>query len=431
MNEMSDAQERFINHLSVFFHVNFTRRGMGAWFLDGQTLIDFIINRTVKMNRKYPPSGKPGVEIGLIGVNEKQLIEVSSRMRNDIKKVGDRYEIIIYHAPDYNIPYAYVKLYNEKDYPLVEGESIFRCPPDKVEIYRQNESSAMKEWGTWNYLITELMKYTLPAPYRIGAFLDITQPEWFKNLTYEPRDKGPEIFFNPVRTKNAVQLMKLLHKYADKAGFREYIFPGFGTLLGIIRENDFIQSDRDMDHCIVGWKITKLMEEKFLHQVCQPIENLRDGLDILRRYPKGLMEGRWRNPKRRKDNQRLLWFSCGHLKPGSQQGCKSCVWKFFEHDEYAWHSKGTKWVRQRKFDQEEFNYDPAKTQAIAKGLKAEYVDKFTQMKFKGITINVPVKAGHCLDAWYPGWGRPAKGASRKIHVMVIPDWNKPKGWYYP
>ena len=423
LEELNDAQERLINYMSMFFCSHFNRKNIGAWFLDGDTLIEFIINRRISMRK--------AIEVGLLGVTEKQLMEVSEKMRNPIKKLSeDTYELIVYYAPDYNVPKVHVKLY--KNLPNVEGENIIQCPTSKIDILRGKEG-AMSQWGTWNYNIHELYKYTLPVPYRVGAFLDITRPGWFKTLKHDPRPKGPEIFFNPVRTKNAVHLMRLLHEAAEKSGFREYIFPGFGTLLGIIREGDFIQSDRDMDHCIMGPKITKLNEERFLVEVAKERENVTAWItetDTIKLHLlKGLYEGRERKPKRRTDNGRFLWTSCGHLRPSSQQGCKSCVWKWFEHDGYAWHSKGGKWVNGRKFNEDEFNYDPNSIQAIAKGIRAEYVSEFTQIQFKGIEINVPIKAGHCLDAWYPGWARPASGASRKINVLIIPDWSKPKGWH--
>jgi hypothetical protein len=376
---------------------------------------------------------KKPVQIGILGATEKQLMEVSPKMRNPIKKIGNnKYEVIVYHAPDYKIPVVHVTLYN--DLPEVEGESVIKCPQKKVDLLmsRGPSETNMSQFGTWNYNIHPLQRYQLPVPYRAGAFLDIMYPGWFKNLNHEPREKSPETFFNPTRTKNAVALMRMLHECAATAGFPEHIFPGFGTLLGIIREGDFIPSDRDMDHCIIGSKITKLQEEKFLVEVAKERDNVKAWITPnnynTMHLPKGLFEGRRRNPKRRKDNGRFLWTSCGHLKPSSQNGCKSCVWKWFEHDGYAWHSKGGKWVNGRKFDESEFSYDPGSIQAIAKGIRAEYVQEFTQMEFKGIKINVPVKAGHCLDAWYPGWARPEKGASRKIHVMVIPDWSRPKTW---
>ena len=407
----------------MFFGANFTRKKIGAWFLDGQTLINFIINRKVSLNNP--------LEIGLCEVNEKQLIDASKKMDTKIKKLDGKYEITVFKTSEYQVPKVHVKLYNKL--PQVEGEDVIRCPDNKIDLFREKDSE-MSQWGTWNYNINPLYKYAFPVPYRVGAFLDITRPGWFKDLNHDPRPNGPEIFFNPTRTKNAVNLMKMLHECAKTAGFRDYIFPGFGTLLGIIREGDFIQSDRDMDHCIMGPKITKIQEERFLVEVAKERESVEawvsENNSIKMHLPKGLFEGRRRNPKRRKDNGRFLWTSCGHLKPSSQQGCKSCVWKFFEHDGYAWHSKGTKWVNGRKFDEGEFNYDPTTTQAIAKGIRVEYVQEFTQIQFNGIKINVPVLSGHCLDAWYPGWARPRSGASRKINVLIIPDWNKKKGWFF-
>jgi len=385
---------------------------MGIWFLDGQTLVDFVTNGNINMKR---------IEIGLLGVNEKQFIEGCAVMRNEVKKIGNVYETIVYHAPEYKIPKVYVKLY--RDFP-----SDIICSPENIRETLRGKDPCMSQSGTWNYLIDELQKYALPVPYKTGTFLDMTQPLWFKDVSHTKDRTGGEKFFNTIRTQNAVALMKMLHEAAATAGFPEHIFPGFGTLLGIIREGDFIQSDRDMDHCIMGNNISKLQEERFLVEVAKE-RYITDAQGVKRFFPKGLYEGRKRKPKRRHDNGRFLWTSCGHLKPHSQQGCKSCIWKFFNWDGYAWHSKGSKWVQRRKFNDEEFNYDLGNTDAIAKGIKAEYLREFTKMQFKGITINVPKLAGSVLDAWYPGWGRARSGASRKIDVMIVPKWNESKGWY--
>ena len=411
MENLSDSQERLINYTSMFFGANFTRKKIGAWFLDGQTLINFIINRKVSLNNP--------LEIGLCEVNEKQLIDASKKMDTKIKKLDGKYEITVFKTSEYQAPKVHVKLYNKL--PQVEGEDVIRCPDNKIDLFREKDSE-MSQWGTWNYNINPLYKYAFPVPYRVGAFLDITRPGWFKDLNHDPRPNGPEIFFNPTRTKNAVNLMKMLHECAKTAGFRDYIFPGFGTLLGIIREGDFIQSDRDMDHCIMGSKITKEQEERFLIEVAKK-RKFKDN-----EYPNGLFTGRKREPQRRKDNSRFLWFSCGHKKPsGKQTGCKSCVWKFFDHAGYSWHSKGGMWVKPEKFSELRESI-ALESDAVGKGISSEYLQEFTTMTFQNIEINVPVLAGHCLDAWYSSWARPRKGCSEKKDVLLIPDWNNKKSW---
>ena len=294
------------------------------------------------------------------------------------------------------------------------------APPDEMKRIREKDHS-LSVWGTWGYHLDEMDRYVFQIPFYTGAYLDNVKPLWFTKVKYKKRDTSENKWFTKKRTENAIELMELLHGCAKKAGFPQYFFVGFGTLLGIIREGDFIGSDKDMDHCIAGYKINKQKEEKFLIEIARAREI--DG----RMYPRGLYEGRCRKPQRRKDNKRFLWTSVGHKKIHGEKGVKSCIWKFFEHDKFAWHGKGGKWIHARKFDPARWQYDFT-DEALAKGLEYEYVQKFVQIKFKGIKVNVPKLAGHCLDTWYPGWARPKKGASRKKYVLIIPEWKNKKTW---
>ena len=92
---MNEAQERFVNYLSIFFHNSFTRKRMGTWFLDGQTLIDFITNGQINFSK---------IQAGLIGVNEKQYLEACKAMNCKVELVNDRYETAICHTPDDKVP---------------------------------------------------------------------------------------------------------------------------------------------------------------------------------------------------------------------------------------------------------------------------------------------------------------------------------------
>ncbi|HUX56355.1 MAG TPA: hypothetical protein VMV77_05245 [Bacteroidales bacterium] len=392
---MTEKTERLFNSMIVFFD----RFVKGTWFLDKKTLQEFICNRRV--------CGE--IHIGLVGAEAKDLKTQCERFNYSIDGgKGDKFKVVIWG----NI--VHVKLYPEMftDY--------IKCKGDR-HTYLLKKEETMSNKGTWRYNVQIDKPYSFPVPYKMGSFLDTIQPGWFLDFKHKEPEETNDRFFVPKRVKNAIELMGLLHECAEEAGFRESFFPGFGTLLGIVREGGFISGDTDMDHCIMGPHITKDQEDVFLYELGR---SRKVGNKV---YPSGLWTGRERAPQRRKDNGRLLWTSCGHKKISAEKGVKSCVWKFFEHYNIAWHSKGGKWVNPRKFTGEILNFDPS-IQAVAKGMPARFLSEFTTMKFKGININVPKLAGHCLDAWYPGWARPKKDKSAKDIVMIIPKWKNPKGW---
>ena len=373
----------------------------GSWFLDGASLIEFVVNRRL--------SGK--IYVGCYQCDVKSLKQKLERIGLALKHEKDnKYSTII---EDIKVR---ITIYSEKEIP----KDVIYAPKALMEDRKKDQ--ALGKNGLWYYLYSQIRPYKFPIPYKTGSFLDLTMPLWFKSLKHDPKKPTGNEFFTPLRIENAKELMFLLYECAETAGFRQYLFPGFGTLLGIIREGSFIPTDRDMDHCIMGSKITKEQEERFLIEVAKK-RKFKDN-----EYPNGLFTGRKREPQRRKDNSRFLWFSCGHKKPsGKQTGCKSCVWKFFDHAGYSWHSKGGMWVKPEKFSELRESI-ALESDAVGKGISSEYLQEFTTMTFQNIEINVPVLAGHCLDAWYSSWARPRKGCSEKKDVLLIPDWSNKKSW---
>lgn len=394
---MTDEYERFVNFFIHFFD-NMTNIYKCAWFLDKQTLVDIVCNRRV--------TGK--IHVGIINCKMKYIHERAASF--DTKTINEKecIEIIIQNIP------VEIKLYDGID------EIICASQEDIDQIRKRDSSMALN--GVWRLNLSLFHWYNFPVPYKTGTYLDKIMPLWFTKIEHSRYNEDANRFFNVTRTGNALELMGLLKECAVTAGIGEYIFPGFGTLLGIIREGGFIGTDRDLDHCIMGNKITEEQENKFLKEVGRS-RIINDKL-----YPKGLHEGRWRNPSRRKDTDRFLWTSCGHKKIKSQEGVKSCIWKMFEHDEIIWHSKGGRWVHPAKFRKRKLNLEYTED-AVAKGIEAKYLNEFIEMDFKGIKINVPKLAGSVLDAWYSGWPIPKNVQSSDKILMIIPDWGEPKKWY--
>jgi len=404
---MDEQYERFLNAFIVLLDY-FPRTKRGNWFLSGQTLVDFITLKRIPAK----------AEVGLINCKPEDFIERSNAYYPKRTKINDHKYVIEMFGHVLK-----VRLNPDVDKRLIIA------PEDIIEPVRRKDTTLSKD-GTWRYLLNPMEKYALPIPYRAGEYLDTTRPLWFKDIKHKEQKYNKNLdFFTPKRRENAVELMRLLQECATTAGFPRYIFPGFGTLLGIIREGGFISTDRDLDHCIQGDKITARQEERFLQEISK-VREIPDEFDNMIVYTKGLYQGRKRSPQRRGDDDRFLWTSCGHKRiKGPSEGVKSCIWKFFNWDGYAWHSKGRKWISRKKFNMQKFSYSP-EDEAIAKGLPAKYMDKFTQIKFHGLDINVPEMTGSCLDEWYPGWARPKKGASAKKNVLIIPSWEDKNTWRY-
>ncbi|MCP4651135.1 MAG: hypothetical protein GY853_13800 [PVC group bacterium] len=404
--------DRALGQIITFFEVvngaSMTRTNrppMGVWFLEKESLMEFVIN-----NRVITP-----IKIGITGALDPKAFEKMCENFRVGFEEGRKCNYIL----KIESQTVYVNLYQDKGF----GKLII-APKRIIETINTRRDMSMSRWGTWKYKMVYNKWFELSIPYKFGTVLDMQIPNWItkvKHIEKENLNKN-DSFFIGKRAENALELMALLRSCATVAGIEKYLFLGFGTLLGVAREGGFIPNDRDLDHCVAGEYITPHQEEKFLQEIAR--SRTIDG----KTYSKGLYEGRCRKPVRRRDEgQRFLWTSCGHKKVHGQKGVKSCIWKFFKHEKYDWHSKGRRWINTRKFDYQLYDYNGGED-AIAKGIPTGLLDQFKEIKFHGVTINIPKRVGACLDEWYPGWARPKKGASAKKHVMVIPDWKKPNGW---
>ena len=213
-------------------------------------------------------------------------------------------------------------------------------------------------------------------------------------------------YFNYDRKRWAIEDIVTCYECAEKAGFKDKLFINFGLLLGIVRENDFIANDDDVDMSVLSDDIT--------------IEQQKEYINLLDK--KGMFFARKRMV-RRKDNGKALWFTLRR----QEHRAKFCHWFGFTWQDIWWWSKGGRWVRPNKFNVQRWNYD-SQDEGIALGIPANIITELMWIKFKDIKVRIPVKFGSVLDWEYPGWPVPQGGSSRKNIVCVIPKWENPRSW---
>lgn len=230
-------------------------------------------------------------------------------------------------------------------------------------------------------------------------------------------------YFDSEKKKKAVESLSIMSECAQKAGIFDDWFVGFGLLLGIVRERDFIGHDNDVDMCIRADNITEEQELHYINLLAKEGKEVKE----LKRLEEYKNEGLFFARKKwmiRKDTNRYVWFS---LRKRSDYP-KFCHWMFYNHNNYAWHTKGKAWISEKKFKSDNYGYDTS-YDAIMKGIPAQYIETLHTIDFYGIKINIPFMVGSCLDEWYPGWRVPMKGGSSlKRYICIVKDWNTPKKW---
>lgn len=211
-------------------------------------------------------------------------------------------------------------------------------------------------------------------------------------------------YFDYDRKMWALEDIATCYECAKKAGMKDKLFINFGVLLGIIREKDFIKSDDDVDMCVK--EVSKKQQDEYVAY-----------LDS-----NNMFFAREKHAKRA-DKDMYVWFTL-RKKLGR---AKFCHWLGFEWQNFWWWSKGRKWVRMSKFDQNRWGWT-SDDEAIALGLPAEYMKKLIWIDFKGVKVQIPEMFGSVLDWEYPGWPYPQSGSSRKQMVCIIPKWSDPRSW---
>jgi hypothetical protein len=240
-------------------------------------------------------------------------------------------------------------------------------------------------------------------PPNMGAVCDQVNPGWTEIIKPTSSYVYPEgCFFDAQRRKNGHDLIVKLLECGKKVGIDDKMFLGFGGALGYALIGDFMPNDDDADLCILGDEI--------------PQEQLHAYFMECRKA--GLMENRERGPV--SVEGKYVWFSLGPKSPYTEHGMKSCVWIWFKHGGFYWHSKGKKWIGRKGLNQEF---------PTAKGIpESIFNGELKTVNFGGIEVKVPKMLGSCLDWQYPGWINRKQESSVIKAVLVMPKDDR-KSWF--
>lgn len=389
-----------LNLCSVFFN----RLG-GIWFLTGRSLAQFCLNRQVAVGGV--------IYVGVYGVDKKNIIDRFSLFNISLEMDSDYFVIGKFE----NIKFR-ILLYTDSRKGTIECKdehhafprAWLQCDTELAQEIRQ-KNSFMAD-GIWRVPVNGIDAIEFRLPYMTGSVLDAWNSGWWNGIKRDPSVwQFNDVYFNEERKKNGLELIGQMYECGKKAGIENAMFLGYGTLLGLIRQGDFVPSDRDMDMCIIAdW----IRPEQGLAYVSYCKDS-------------GLGEHRWVPAQCRKDTGMPLWFSLGPKSPVSENGIKSCNWFWFSHGGYWWHSKGGMWVSPTKFSKRKTQYNST-DDAIAKGVPQDCLKMLVKTEFNGVPVLIPNNVGQCLDHWYPCWPVPKEGASAHEWIMVVEKWEDKNTW---
>lgn len=267
-----------------------------------------------------------------------------------------------------------------------------------IIVHRLEQAPALIEEFAKDY---DRIKFQFPT--NLGAVCDAYDENWTEHTVRNEPYRYPEnVFFDAERRKNGHDLIAKMLECGKKVGIADKMFLGFGNALGYVICGDFLPKDDDIDMCILADDIPQDQR----HQYLMECKNA------------GLTENRMHGPMMIED--RYSWFSIGPLSPYTQHGVKSCVWFFFKHGGYYWHSKSKKWIGRAHLDQQ---------YSTAKGIPISIFNgELKKVNFGGVEVQVPRRLGSALDYWYPGFVTRKKGASEIRSVLVMKS-NDRKDWH--
>lgn len=389
-----------LNLCSIFFN----RLG-GIWFLIGNSLAQFCCNRQIVVDDM--------ISVGVYGVEKKHILDRFAMFDITLVKEYDRVLIGMHNCVAFRI-----LIYTDSRKGNIEcadahhsfPKTWLQCSSELAQEIR--EKNPFMSDGLWRVPINETDTIEFRLPYMIGSVLDSWCGEWWKTIEHDPSVwHFNDVYFDEPRKKNGLELIGQMYECGKKAGIVHAMFIGYGTLLGFIRQGDFVPNDRDMDMCIVADWIT-------VEQALAYVAYCKEA---------GLGEHRWVPAQCREDTGMPLWFSLGPKNPVSESGIKSCNWFWFSHGGYWWHSKGGMWVTPTKFSKKKTQYNSSDA-AIAKGVPQDCLKDLREAKFNGVPVLVPDSPGACLDHWYKNWCVPKEGASAHEWILVIEKWEDKNTW---
>jgi len=211
-----------------------------------------------------------------------------------------------------------------------------------------------------------------------------------------------------INREAAIETLSITRQCAIDTGVYDYMFPGYGTLLGFVRENDLIGHDDDTDMCILADKITAQQEHDFYRLLKE----------------RGMFKHREKIATRR-DTARYLWHSM--KRRHGKKGLKCCTWYQQLWRGHYWHSKARSWVKKIGV---RLRPEPnPESDAIMKGVKADLMWPLIEREFLGMKFMFPLKYPALLDVWYLDWKTPQKGGSSREEILcIVGDWDKEKTW---
>jgi len=104
--------------------------------------------------------------------------------------------------------------------------------------------------------------------------MEINNLEDFKRLVQENKIKDKWYFYKrteETKQKQAIEMLSLINYFKQKLNL--LLYPVSGTLLGILREHDFISHDNDVDLAYLSNKNTKDEVLKEFYQICNFLES--------------------------------------------------------------------------------------------------------------------------------------------------------------
>lgn len=292
--------------------------------------------------------------------------------------------------------HAATKLFDSFGFSIKDNTEI------SVTINRANDTVTITRVNDLDEVCREFLpsfqRASINFPVHLGAELD-SIPKWEDTQSSRVTNENTA-FFTAERKKEAHEQIATMIQCAEKVGIKDKMFLAFGGSLGYALCNDFLPNDDDID--INFLPVPQEARHEYLME-CKKA---------------GLCESRLHGPV--STNSEYVWFSIGRKSPYCG-GVKACIWFWFEHGGYWWHSKGGNWSSRKEL------YPGYPT---SKGIpNSIFTGELREVVFGGNKINIPVNLGKCLDWWYPKWIYREQKSSAPVAILVHKNEADKNTWF--